>query len=567
MIPFAHYFTIITEGGNVFKNNPTVRINLENIMPTVSFLSGILGIDLSKNLLGSTGKRPSSGDLDIGIPETKMSKDEVYRKLANWCEERNLNPKDYIAKSGISVHFRTPIIGRDGEFAQTDFMLVRDLKFAKFALANNESEPFKGVHRNIVISNISKNLNLKFGGMNGLSRRDTGELIENSSPDRIAQILLGDQRAKERDLASIPDIINFLLKKYKDKNVVLGMLSDARETILKDGHDINSLIGGQPLNESTDSKGNRSGVQHLYSDYKSDEYSMDYENFKSFIEALEKNRGVIEPGVSSVSEKADGMAVRFGIDTAGKYFLQSSYSGPVTDGNFDGKVKYEPVKVAFEREFLIIKKAVFNILKKHIKESDLDGIRVQAEWLYSPLALKREDNPNVVYFVATNYDLDKLGKWSTFPIIDITDGNGNPIEEAVKYSITSDLVSASSENIKFLPLDIEVFTPIDLSGDMRAAKQEIATFEVQNPNWESVLYNISRKKPDTDAKKEMRAHIVRILNPYQKSMHEKILNNMHKFAGKLGEYEGLVIKLKNRDGSSFTFKVISPSFHKNKGRI
>ena len=208
MIPFAHYFTIITEGGNVFKNNPTVRINLENIMPTVNFLSGILGIDLSKNLLGSTGKRPSSGDLDIGIPETKISKDEVYRKLVNWCEERNLSPKDYIAKSGISVHFRTPIIGRDGEFVQTDFMLVRDLKFAKFALANNESEPFKGVHRNIVISNLSKNLNLKFGGMNGLSRRDTGELIDNNSPDRIAQILLGDQRAKEKDLSSIPNIIN-----------------------------------------------------------------------------------------------------------------------------------------------------------------------------------------------------------------------------------------------------------------------------------------------------------------------------------------------------------------------
>jgi hypothetical protein len=198
MIPFAQYYNLIIEGGNVFKTNPTVRINLENIIPTVDFLSGIIGINLRNNLLGSTGKRPSSGDLDIGVPETKMSKDEVYRKLADWCEERNLNPKDYIAKTGISVHFRTPIIGRDGEFVQTDFMLVRDLKFAKFVLANNESEPFKGVHRSVVIFNLAKNLNLKYSGMKGLSRRDTGELIDDSNPDRIAQILLGDQRAKEK---------------------------------------------------------------------------------------------------------------------------------------------------------------------------------------------------------------------------------------------------------------------------------------------------------------------------------------------------------------------------------
>ena len=50
-------------------------------------------------------------------------------------------------------------------------------------------------------------------------------------------------------------------------------------------------------------------------------------------------------------------------------------------------------------------------------------------------------------------------------------------------------------------------------------------------------------------------------------MHEKILAELNKLAGKLGEYEGLVIKLKNPDGTPFTFKVISPTFHKNKGRI
>lgn len=562
MINFNQYFNLLVEGGNVFKQFPTQRINLSDIEPTVNFLSGIVGINLMKNLLGSTGKRESSGDLDIAINENKISKVRLYDILADWCMERNLNPKDYIARSGISVHFRTPIHGKDGEYVQTDFMLVPDIGFAKFVLSNDEPFPLKGAYRSIVLSNLAKNLNLRWSGLKGITDRQTGSTIENADTDRVAQILLGDSNARTRNLFNIKTIISFLVKKYKDINIVMSLLDEARQTIQRDGVDIfNSVVS-----ESADVTGQRVGVQHLYSEYKPDQYSMDFENFVKLLDALEQTNGVIQPGNSSISEKADGMSVKFGITPDNKFFLQGSYSGPVTDGSFKNKIRHEPTRRAFEENFNKIKKLVFKSLLRYKKDLNLNGIRVQAEWLYSPFALTREEIPGIVYFVATNYEKDRLGVWSTFPLIDVTDYEGVQISSDVVEGITRSLVDLSDNNVKFIPLNIDVFEPINLKYETDNAVQEIKTFESQNPNYEEILYNNSRKRDDQIAKKAMRSHLIKALLPYQRRMHTKILRKLGKLAGKLGDYEGLVIKILQPD-EVFTFKVISPTFHKNKGRI
>jgi len=565
MINFKRFFELLTEGGNVFKNAPTQRIFLQDIEPTVNFLSGIVGINLMKNLLGSTGKKESSGDLDIAINQLKMSKEQLAQKLTAWCEERNFKPADYIKKTGISVHFRTPIVNKDSEFVQTDFMFVDDIKFAQFALCNNEVAPLKGMHHKVVLSNLAKNINLRWSGYKGLTDRETQAVIKDKNPTRVAQILLGSESAKERNVSSIPAIIDFLLKKYKDPQIVSGMLSDAIQTCAKDGVDLNAYIY-KTVTESTTTSGQRVGVQHLYSEYKPDQYSMPFEQFKEFLEILGTTDDTIQPGNSTVSEKADGMAVRFGITPKNKYFLQGSYSGVVSDGDFTGKIKHEPTKKAFEDSFLKIKNLIYKTLLRYKKDLDIDGIRVQAEWLYSPFALTREDNSNLVYFVATNYEKDKLGTWSTFPIINVTDFNGVELTESIKHDIIKSLTDLSNETVKFLPLDINVFDPIYLGDVVNAATQEINTFTSQYPNYEAVLYSDSRKREDVTAKREMRAHLNRILLPYQKHMHNTILRQLRALAGKLGEFEGIVIKLKGPK-SDLVFKVISPSFHKNKGRI
>jgi hypothetical protein len=564
MINFYKYFNILQEGGNVFKQHPTQRISLVDIKPTVDFLSKIVGVNLNNNLLGSTGKRETSGDLDIAINELKMSKVRLYDILANWCMERNLNPKDYIAKSGISVHFKTPIYNKDGEYVQTDFMFVPDINFAKFALANDEPFPLKGAYRSVVMANLAKNLNLRWSGLKGITDRQTGSTIENTNPDRVSQILLGDSSARARNLINIKSIIAFLLKKYKDINIIMSLLNEARQTISKDGIDIFS--GNEIVKESADSTGKRIGVQHLYSEYKPNQYSMDFENFTKLIDALEQTNGVIQPGNSSISEKADGMSVKFGITPQNKFFLQGSYSGPVVDGVFKDKIMHEPTRKAFEENFSKIKKLVYKTLLRYKKDLKIDGIRVQAEWLYSPFALTREELPGIVYFVATNYERDKLGVWSTFPIISVTDYNGQELSSELVEGITRSLTDLSDSNVKFIPLGIDVFDPINLKYETENAAQEIKTFVAQNPNYEEVLYNASRKRDDQAAKKDMRSHLIRVLLPYQRRMHTKILRKLGKLAGKLGDYEGLVIKI-SQPTDTFIFKVISPTFHKNKGRI
>lgn len=567
MINFRHYYHVIVEGGNVFKNFPTQRIYLADIAHTIGMLSNIVGINLNKNLLGSTGKKESSGDIDIAIDSSRYTKDELANTLRRWCEERNLNPKDYIAKTGISVHFRTPIVGKDNEYVQTDFMFVHSIKFAQFVLSNDEIAPFNGKHRQMLLSNLAKNINLKWSGIKGITDRVSGAVIEDQNPDRVAQILLGDTKAKARNIKTIKSILDFLYSKYNSVPVVMSIIEEARNTILREGIDIASFLPQQKLTESTTAEGTRVGVQHLYSDYKSDQYSMSFENFVNFLDVLDDANGIITPGNSSVSEKADGLSVKFGLNPNNEFFLQGSYSGPVTNGNFAGKIKHEPTRVAFEQEFNKIKKLVLPTLKRYKKELGTDGIRVQAEWLYSPFALQREDNPNVVYFVGTNYEKDKLGVWSTFPIINITDYNGEDLSEDSKYDITNSLVNISNKDVKFLPLNIDVFSPINLSVEMHQAEQELNIFYSQYPNYLEILNNPSRVREDQKNKKELRQHLNFILLPIQKRMHEKILAELNKLAGKLGEYEGLVIKLKTPDGTPFIFKVISPTFHKNKGRI
>jgi hypothetical protein len=574
VINFKTYYDIICEGGNVFKANPTGRINLVNIEPTIQFLSNIVGFDLSLSMLGSTGKRESSGDLDLGIDTAKMSKQQIVDKLTKWCIDNKLEPKSYIAKSGISVHFRSPIIGKPNEYVQVDFMFVPDLEFASFAVSNNEKLPFKGVHWNIILANLAKNVGYKWSGLNGIKANDKpDQVIENKDPKNVAKILLDDHSATEEDIFNITSILKFLLKKYNNVEKVKQLLDTSYNTILREYNlnifDLIPTNNEQVVNENQ-TPGSRVGVQHLYTEYKPDQYSMSFNNFKTLIEILDEQGGIITPGNSSLSEKADGMSVKFGITQEDEFFMQGSGNKSFsTTGDFEGAMESpnaQPAKKAFQSSFSKLKKLTYKILSKYKTQYNLDSISVRAEWLYSPLALHRDDKPGVVYFVATNYEKDKLGTWSTFPLISITDMKGNELPDNIGNSIANSLISMSNDNVKFISLNIEVFKPISLSSDIQKAKNNLAKLAKTVPNYEEVLYNTSRKAPDRQAKKELQEQIRQLFLPIQKSMHTKILQEASRIGGKLGEFEGIVVKLRDRDNNPFLFKVISSEFHTQKGR-
>jgi hypothetical protein len=171
-------------------------------------------------MLGSTGRKETSGDLDLGIDETKITKDILIQQMLR----KGIKAED-IKKSGDSVHLKTPILGdADNGFVQTDFMFG-DPNFQKFALNTGESN-FKGVHRAILLASIAKAQDMKWSYKNGLVDRETNEIIS-KDPAEIAEKLIGGTVA---DLSSVESIV----KKIKSRSDYETLVKDAKEAFERD---------------------------------------------------------------------------------------------------------------------------------------------------------------------------------------------------------------------------------------------------------------------------------------------------------------------------------------------
>jgi hypothetical protein len=216
----------ITEGGNVFKladgSEATGRINRADVIPTVKWLEQLTGLNLVDNMLGSTGYKETSGDLDLAVDASKISKDVLVQQLL----KKGIEPTD-IKKTGDSVHFKTPINGaaKNG-YVQTDFMFG-DPSFQRFSMTGSlEGSPFKGMHRHVLLASIAKAQGLKWSYKNGLMDRATNEVVS-KDPSEIAHKLFNGSAA---DLASVETI----LAKIKNLPNYNALVADARETLGKE---------------------------------------------------------------------------------------------------------------------------------------------------------------------------------------------------------------------------------------------------------------------------------------------------------------------------------------------
>ena len=131
--------TILNEGCNIFKDAEgtilTQRIDRADVVPTLSWLEKITNLQHEDFMLGSTGRKETSGDLDVAVNQQDVSKDELVQKLAAWCTQNGKDPKAWIRKTGISVHFLTPIRGDENKgFVQTDLMFG-DPEWMKWSMA------------------------------------------------------------------------------------------------------------------------------------------------------------------------------------------------------------------------------------------------------------------------------------------------------------------------------------------------------------------------------------------------------------------------------------------------
>jgi len=227
---------VVKEGGNVFKNKKgeilTQRISQADIEPTVHWLEKITSYEHLPHLLGTTGTKTTSNDIDIGMPPG-ADKDELINKLSIWCSKNKMDPKDCIKKSGVSVHFKTPVGGSpDRGFVQTDFMFVPNLEFAKFSMVADPNSEYKNANKHVVLSAVAKHHGFKWSPTQGLISRTTNDVVS-TNPDEIAEMLLGNRKTRA-DITSVEAVIN-ALEGNPDRDAILA---DARETLGREGIEI-----------------------------------------------------------------------------------------------------------------------------------------------------------------------------------------------------------------------------------------------------------------------------------------------------------------------------------------
>ena len=225
----------LLEGGNVFKDKQgqplTQRINQADVPATIAYLEKVLGMEFpEERWLGSTGRKPTSGDLDLAVDLGEINKDQLASKLTQFVQNQGQDPREWVRKAG-EVHFRTPIAGDPNKgYVQTDFMFFPNLDWGTFYYGGAEGSNYKGMNRNVLMSSLAKVQGLKVGA-NGMISRTTDQLVKGGQdPNYVAKVLLGPAFSRE-NLKNVESIYT-ALSNDPDKDV---KLKDFREYLAREG--------------------------------------------------------------------------------------------------------------------------------------------------------------------------------------------------------------------------------------------------------------------------------------------------------------------------------------------
>jgi len=281
---------LIKEGGNVFKNSEydAQNILLNNIQPTVNKFVEDLGrlfpgkkpsfkeLTNKSNWLGSTGRKPESGDVDLayssdnffvnGKPDTKgwgLDENEfntLYEKLKKASrvatveqiqikalvqlivKKINSGGGDLFssdkASSAGSIHFSYPQYTPSGERLDTRAQLdldIGDMDWLKFRFNSDlpkEDPQIKGLHRGQLMLAMFAATGYTFKSGKGFVRKDTGEIIADK-PQSAMKVFNDEYKPKQPLTLEIINNYNQLMDyiknnlKPEDRDAILNMFKEA----------------------------------------------------------------------------------------------------------------------------------------------------------------------------------------------------------------------------------------------------------------------------------------------------------------------------------------------------
>lgn len=301
----------LKEGGNAVESD---RVPLENIDPTIDVFSKFALSKMkykSVKPIGSTGKKSSSGDIDLGF-DTEMTLEEIGSQL----KALGLNFKIFKGLGEVSVEF--PQYSPEGKTdlkAQIDLMIGPE-EWTQFQYYGpGEESNYKGVYVRGLVNGLLRVLgNFSVSPARGIFSKDDKAKKYFQDPNKIAQII----SSKSSEHWSIQDLkqpFEIMWKKTKKtikpedvakiKEYFLGFMKSTK------------MPPPSEINEAPEKKKARpKGIVHL-EDMKPEH----------FMEWLKKYADTPLEGGLEISEKVDGSAFMiFGVEN-GKLFVQSK-NGP-----------------------------------------------------------------------------------------------------------------------------------------------------------------------------------------------------------------------------------------------
>lgn len=245
-------------------------------------------------------------------------------------------------------------------------------------------------------------------------------------------------------------------------------------------------------------------------------------------EILNKNGGKLEN--IKISLKVDGAGIRFGKDSQGKFFFETSRSGPIWQRKAFST--YARQKDGSDIERAMHYDDIFDHLEASNLWKDLPSdTKVIAEILYNPMA--EVINGDKIKFVTIEYDKSKLGSLMTIIPFDVVQSStGFPHKD--KEKILKNLLSKSTPEIKIASAELQS-SQLDVSAILKP-------IQILGNDIDRILS--SRKKEDKAAKELYQA----VLQNVKEQLAKYILENPNiEGKDKFGpDFEGIVLDIGGR---------------------